>query len=284
MSLSTIRIGILKFGCIGASPLLEMIIDERADREDVKTIVMGTGPSMDPDFCEEVTKKMIEEMPHFVIMVSPNAALKGPKIARELLEEADVTALTISDSPAAKAFYKKDNQGKKVPVAPDKQGFVIITADSMIGARREFLDPTEMVLYNSDVLKVLAASGVIRALQKIIDGIVNGIKKGPVKMPLKKITEQVVIEYGGYHNPYAEAKAYAAYKIAEQVSSITSVACFKKSDATEYIPMVAAGHEMMRTAALLADQAREMEKTEDTVLRTSHKPDGKISERRELRK
>ncbi|MEN9726995.1 MAG: methylene-5,6,7,8-tetrahydromethanopterin dehydrogenase, partial [Pseudomonadota bacterium] len=28
------RLGVLKLGCIGAAPLLDLLLDERADRED----------------------------------------------------------------------------------------------------------------------------------------------------------------------------------------------------------------------------------------------------------
>ncbi|MBD3407174.1 MAG: F420-dependent methylenetetrahydromethanopterin dehydrogenase [Candidatus Lokiarchaeota archaeon] len=279
-----INIGILKFGCIGATPLLEMIIDERADREDISVKVIGTGSSMKPEACEAATSQMIQERPDLVIIVSPNAALKGPKLARKLLEKSTITTLTISDAPASKAFYKKNEEGQKEPYTLVNQGFIIITADSMIGARREFLDPTEMVMYNADVLKVLAATGVFRALHEIIDSMIEGIKINKVLLPTKKITEDVVYEYGGYENPYAEAKAYAAFRMAKEVSGITTRACFRESDSKRYIPLVAAGHELMRSAALLVDEAREIEKSRDSVLRTSHKSDGKISERKELGK
>ena len=34
-----VRIGILKLGCIGSLPLLEFLLDERADRKDVDIMV-----------------------------------------------------------------------------------------------------------------------------------------------------------------------------------------------------------------------------------------------------
>jgi methylenetetrahydromethanopterin dehydrogenase len=40
--------------------------------------------------------------------------------------------------------------------------------------------------------------------------------------------------------------------------------------------MVAAGHELMRAAARLADEAREIEKAGDTVLRTPHSASGAV--------
>ena len=36
------------------------------------------------------------------------------------------------------------------------------------------------------------------------------------------------------------------------------------------MPLLAAAHEMMRTAALMCDEAREIEKSNDTVIRRPH--------------
>ena len=71
--------------------------------------------------------------------------------------------------------------------------------------------------------------------------------------------------------------------IAEAVAGVTSKGCFVEQDATRYIPMVAAGHEMMRSAARLADEAREMEKSVDGVLRTPHGADGRARRKKGLR-
>ena len=49
-----------------------------------------------------------------------------------------------------------------------------------------------------------------------------------------------------------------------------------------YIPAVAAAHELLRAAARLADEAREIEKQNDTVLRTSHGSSGKASKKTKL--
>ena len=48
-----------------------------------------------------------------------------------------------------------------------------------------------------------------------------------------------------------------------------------------YVQMVAAGHEMMRSAARLADEARELEKSNDSLLRTPHAASGEA--RRKVR-
>jgi len=48
----------------------------------------------------------------------------------------------------------------------------------MIGARREFLDPTEMTIYNSDIIKVLAATGAFNLIIEAIDEAIESVKKG----------------------------------------------------------------------------------------------------------
>jgi methylenetetrahydromethanopterin dehydrogenase len=44
----------------------------------------------------------------------------------------------------------------------------------------------------------------------------------------------------------------------------------------KYIPIVSSAHEMMRQAAVLCDEARELEKAGDAVIRKPHKKDGVI--------
>ena len=79
-----------------------------------------------------------------------------------------------------------------------------------------------------------------------------------------------------FKNPYAKSKAIAAYSIACQVSSMNVRACFKTKDYHVYIPLVSAAHEMMSAASKLAYEAREIEKSNDTVVRTAHRRNGSI--------
>ena len=116
------KIGVVKFGCIGAAPLLDLLFDERADRIDLEVRVFTSGAKLDPDSCVWPTEAVIEYKPDLVLSVSPNAALKGPTQSREKLAEAKLPTVTISDGPSSKAFYKKDDEGKiiqnKVPAKP----------------------------------------------------------------------------------------------------------------------------------------------------------------------
>ena len=271
------KLGVLKLGCIGAAPLIDLLLDERADREDINTRAWTCGAKLDPQSCQGPTADLLAWQPQLVILVSPNAALPGPAASRKAIAAAGIPLVVLSDGPSKKAFFKKNEEGKQVMNVPEGQGFLIFPADSMIGARREFLDPTEMSLFNADVIKVLAASGVLRLVQGTLDGLIESIRAGsPPGYPTLTVTADKAVAAGGFGNPYAAAKAYAALSLAETVSAVTADGCFKEQDPARYVTMVAAGHEMMRAAARLADEARELEKGADSLLRTPHAASGGV--------
>ncbi|MFW9921142.1 MAG: F420-dependent methylenetetrahydromethanopterin dehydrogenase [Candidatus Thorarchaeota archaeon] len=278
-----VKVGILKLGCIGAAPLLDYIFDERADREDIEVRGFSSGAKMDEDSGSAALKYLLDYKPQLAIVISPNAALPGPSKMREELQKAGIPTITISDAPSKKAFYEKNEKGKSVPAPPEGQGFIILNADSMIGARREFLDPTEMILFNSDMLKVLAATGYVRFIQTTIDDIIADIAAGKAPdLPAVTVDSETAVDAATFSNPYAHAKAIAAAEMAEHVANLTTAGCFKVQEASKYIPLVAAAHEMLRTAALLADEARELEKGEDTLYRTPHAADGTVLKKEKL--
>jgi methylenetetrahydromethanopterin dehydrogenase len=153
----------------------------------------------------------------------------------------------------------------------------------MLGARRELLDPSEMVLFNSDIIKLLAATGVIRCLQNELDRVIDAMKQGgAVELPTLTVAAETAVAAARMSNPYAAAKAYAALKIAESISSLTTAACFVEQNAQRYVPMVTAAHEMMRAAAALADEAREIEKYNDSVNRSPHSAGGDVGHKSSL--
>nr|HDO81493.1 F420-dependent methylenetetrahydromethanopterin dehydrogenase [Candidatus Bathyarchaeota archaeon] len=269
-----VKIGVVKTGNIGTAPLLELLLDERADRKDIDVRVVGSGAKLNPEQAEEVARKVLEFNPNLVLTVSPNAALPGPSKVREVLAEAGVPTIVISDAPGKKA--KEDIEGKG-------QGYIIINADAMIGARREFLDPIEMALFNADVIKVLAITGALTVIYQEIDKVIDAIKKGEQPtLPRIVVNKNVAVEAANFSNPYAKAKAIAAYEAASTVADLNVEGCFKVQEYEKYVPLVAAAHELMRQAALLADEARELEKAGDSVLRMPHKKSGEIVSKRAL--
>ncbi|MFX1566305.1 MAG: F420-dependent methylenetetrahydromethanopterin dehydrogenase [Promethearchaeota archaeon] len=265
---SPFLLGVLKLGNIGTSPLLELLFDERADREDFNVLLIGSGAKMDEAAAERSTKLLIEQKPHLVLIPSPNAALKGPTKARELLKDAGIPVILLSD------LLPKD---QRETLTEAGFGYVLVPADSMIGARREFLDPTEMVLFNVDVIRVLAATGALRQVQIALDEIISSIAAGKTpQLPALVVNATKAVDAGQFTNPYAKVKARAAYEIAEAVAAINVKGCFKQKEHEKYIPTVASAHEMMRTAARLADEAREIEKYGDSLYRSPHFTDGSL--------
>lgn len=275
MSDKVINLGVLKLGCIGAAPLLDLLLDERADREDLSVRAYTSGAKLDNDSCAETTELILASKPDLIILVCPNAALPGPKASRKAIGEANIPLITVSDGPSKKAYYKKDEEGKQQLIVPDNQGFFILPTDPMIGARREFLDPSEMALFNAEVIKVLANCGVLRFLQNDLDKVIEALKNGDtLPLPRANVSAEKAVTAGGFTNPYAAAKALGALKITETVAAVTSQGCFMEQDPEKYITLVAAGHEMIRVAARLADEARELEKSGNSLLRTPHSTAG----------
>jgi methylenetetrahydromethanopterin dehydrogenase len=269
-----VRVGVLKAGCIGSLPLLEVLLDERAEREDIQVVVFGSGAKVTQEQCVYAAEQILRQDVDLIIFVGPAQTTTGPTEARKIICASGKPAILISDNPAKKII--KDLEGSGF-------GYIIVEADSMIGARREFLDPAEMALYNSEIIKVLTVTGVFNVIVEEIDKVINAIKTGEKpSLPRIVIDGERAVEAAGFSNPYARAKAMAAYELAKQVSAITFEACFKVHEPEIYIPLVAAAHEIMRAAAKLADEAREIEKGNDAVLRKPHFKDGSVGEKRSL--
>jgi len=270
----SIRVGIFKCGNIGTSPLLELLLDELADRKDIRVRTVTTGSKMTLEDVEDAIPKMLEFSSDVLVTISPNAALPGPAKAREAFVSSGKPTIVITDAP-----------GKRVKADLEKQGvgYIVITGDPLIGARKEFLDPTEMALFNSNVSKVLAAAGVYRIVQQEIDKVIYAIGAGqtPV-LPRLVIDITVVRDNSVFINPYARAKAMAAYGMAEKVADINALACFVEKESLKYIPLVASAHEIAQAAARLADEAREMEKCTDSLMRKPHAKDGRLKSKTQL--
>ena len=265
--MQVVKIGFVKLGNIGASRIVDLLLDERADREDIDARVLGTGAKMTPEHAAD-TSRLLDWDPDLVVITSPNAALPGPKRAREMVKEKGKPCIVISDAPAKKAVNDLKENG---------YGYIIIPGDPMIGARREFLDPVEMSLFNADVLSVLTITGVVKLLQEELDAVIDAIRKGgDVKLPQIIATAEKSVERAQFSNPYAKAKAIAAYSMAEKVAELDVKGCFMMKDPKEYVPIVAAAHELLREAAKLAYDARDMEKQTDSLVRRPHARTGGI--------
>ncbi|UCE16999.1 MAG: F420-dependent methylenetetrahydromethanopterin dehydrogenase [Candidatus Bathyarchaeota archaeon] len=261
------KIGVFKCGNIGASPIFELLLDELAERQDIKVRTLTTGSKMGVEDIEETLPKIFEFNPDLIIFMSPNPAIPGPAKVREFLSNKGVPSVVISDSVAKRIKNKLEEQGL---------GYIVIMGDPMIGARREFLDPVEMAIFNSNVLKVLAITGVCRMLHQEIDKLIVALKEGSaITLPRFVIDTDSIRDNSDFQNPYAKAKAMAAYEMVKRVAEIDIKACFVEKEKAKYVPLVACAHELAQAAARLAEEAREIEKYADTLVRKPHSKKGK---------
>ncbi len=256
-----LKIGILKNGTIGSSLLLAFLLDERAEGKRISVYEVTSGAKMHPpEICIKTMEDLLKWGPELILMSSPNAALKGPKATREMA--GNIPTIVVSDAPAKKAVDE---------IKEKNMGYILVNCDSMIGARRPFLDPIEMSIFNADLLKVLAITGpfniIANELNKVIMDMLVG--KTPI-LPQIIINATNAAEAAGFSNPYARAKAMAAFELAASISKLTAKACFVLKERDEYMPLLAAAHEMMSYAAQMCHEAREIEKSNDTVIRRPH--------------
>ncbi|MHC1623493.1 MAG: F420-dependent methylenetetrahydromethanopterin dehydrogenase [Candidatus Methanospirareceae archaeon] len=258
-----VKVGFVKIGNLGISQIVDLALDERAER-DILTRTISTGPKTTPEQALDAIKMMLDFAPDLVIIVTPTTSLLTSGTIKALRKP----YIIISAAPAKKAV----NTLKK-----DGCGYIILTGDALIGARREFLDSTEMALFNSDVLRVLTICGAVQLVQEEMDAVITQIQHGKkIMLPQIIADASVAVDRAKFSNPYAKAKALAAYQMAEKVAEINTRACFIISNVKEYTMTAASAHELMRVAALLADEAREMEKCGDAVLRRPHDDSGAI--------
>lgn len=263
-----VKVGIFRCGNIASSPIFELLLDELADRQDIKTRTVTTGSKMAVEDVEEALPKLLEFNPNMLVLISPNPSIPGPAKVREKLSSSGLPSIVISDAPAKRAKAEMEKQGL---------GYIIITGDPLIGARREFLDPIEMAVFNSNIIKVLAITGVYRIVHQEIDKVIYSIRTGEnPTLPRLIIDINSIRDNSDFKNPYARAKAMAAYGLTEKIAEINTQACFIEKENQKYIPLVACAHEVAQTAARLAEEAREIEKCSDTLVRKPHSKEGKL--------
>jgi len=250
-----VTVTFVKIGYIGTTVIIEALLDERSARTDLKMRTVACGVSMDEADAAEVSKIAAGIESDLYIVVSPNAALPGPKKAREILKETGKPIIAISDEPSRKALKALPEEG---------MGYIVVYGDPMIGAVTAFLDPVEMAIFNGDVLKVLSVEGKKPVLPEIV------------------ITKMTALQHSGLSNPYAYAKGLAAFEMSRNVADLTTEGVFKTEDRLEIIQKVAAAHELIRQAAKLSDEAREIEKSNDSVERIAHFKGGDRRRKTEL--
>ena len=100
---------------------------------------------MGADDVEEALPKIFEFNPEVMVIISPNTALPGPCKSTRRRSNAEKSLESSSLILLANAV--------KGDIEKQGLGYIIITGDPLIGARKEFLDPIEMALFNSNINK-----------------------------------------------------------------------------------------------------------------------------------
>lgn len=259
------KIGFIKLGNVASSLVADLALDEIAERTDIEVRSLSFGAKM-TEREAEMSAELKGWGPQLVVMIGPNAATPGPTAARALYR--DLPTIVISDGPSKKEAREA--------LQAEGFGYIILPFDPLIGAKREFLDPAEMALFNADALKVLSVCGSVRLVQEELDGAMASIIAGSPKLPAILSTPEKCTERMDFKNPYARAKAIGALHMAQTVAGIDAAACFRLKELDRIALTTAAGHEVMRAAARLADEAREMEKSMDSVSRRPHARSGAI--------
>jgi methylenetetrahydromethanopterin dehydrogenase len=266
-----VTVTIVKVGYIGTTTLIDALLDERSARADIKIRVVSSSVQMGEEDAGDAARIAAGVPSDLYICISPNVGLPGPTKVREVLKATGKPIIVIGDEPSRKAAKGLAEEGI---------GTIVIYGDPMISAKAPFLDPVEMALFNSDVLRVLAVTGAFRLIYTTLDRVIDEIKAGKKpELPQLVINKTAALAASDIQNPYAYAKAMAAYEASKEVASLTTEAVFKIEDRKEALPVLAAAHELMRMAAKLADEAREIEKGNDTVVRLAHYKKGDLRRR-----
>jgi methylenetetrahydromethanopterin dehydrogenase len=150
-----VKIGVFKCGNIGTAPMFELLLDELAQRQDISVRTVTTGSKMAVKDVKDALPKIFEFDLDLLVLISPNPAISGPAAAREMALKRGIPTVVMSDAVAKRIRKDLEKQGV---------GYIIVMGDPLIGARRELLDPVEMALFNANILKVLAVTGVFRMI------------------------------------------------------------------------------------------------------------------------
>ena len=269
-----VRVTFIKIGYIATTTLIDALLDERSGRKDLQMRVVSSSVSMDEEAAVDVTKIAVGIPTDLYVVVSPNAAMPGPTKAREALHATGKPVIVVSDEPSRKTLKENPVEGV---------GYIVIMNDPMIGAKQSFLDPVEMALFNSDAIRVLAITGSFRVVQQEIDKVIEQIEKGEKPtLPQVVIEKENALAAAQITNPYAQGKAMAAFEAARRVANLSTEGTFKVDEPERYLPILAAAHELLRQAAKTADEAREIEKANDSAARLAHFSKGETRKKTKL--
>ncbi len=77
-----VKVGVAKLGNIASGVMAELLLDERADREDMQTFMATSGTKLEPADVDRVVSNLKAYQPDFCIVVSPNGVLQPDRCTR----------------------------------------------------------------------------------------------------------------------------------------------------------------------------------------------------------
>jgi methylenetetrahydromethanopterin dehydrogenase len=269
-----VKVTFVKIGYIATTTLIDALLDERSGRKDLQIRVVSSSVSMEEEAAVDVARIAAGIPSDLYVIVSPNAAMPGPTKAREALRATGKPIVVVSDEPSRKTLKENPVEGV---------GYIVVMNDPMIGAKQAFLDPVEMALFNSDAIRVLAVTGSFRIVQQELDKVIEQIGKGEKPtLPQVVVEKENALAAAQIKNPYAQGKAIAAFEAARRVANLSTEGTFKIEEPERYLPILTASHELLRQAAKTADEAREMEKANDSAARLAHFSKGETRKKTKL--
>ncbi len=260
-----VKITFVKIGNITLTTLVDIMIDERGSREDIEATVISSSTKLQPSDVERLFPLIDQVKTDLMIMISPNANLKGPQKLIDNYQD-KYPLLVISD--AADKDLRAQWRDKGI-------GYLIAPFDPMIGAKKDFLDPSEMCLFNGHIISCFSATGVFSYFTNQIDEIINMIKNGEeLSLPTKYLSSKEIVTNTTFSNDFSKPKAYACLEMLAQVGKLNVSGLYVEKDEKVALLKVGAAHEMVRQANLLSDEIREMEKAGNHLAKYPHAKDG----------
>jgi methylenetetrahydromethanopterin dehydrogenase len=277
--INMVKITFVKIGNITLTTLVDIMLDERASRTDIEATVISSSTKMKPEAAERLFPLIDQVETDLIVMVSPNANDKGPQSVIDKYKE-KYPVIVVSDAADKEMRAKWKEEGV---------GYIIAPFDPMIGAKLDFLDPTEMCLFNGYIITAemclfngyiitaFSATGVFAFITKILDDVIDQLKEGKKpELPKNYLSSIGVVSSYPFTNEYSRPKAMAALNILSDAGKLNVNGCFIEKDPERQLIKVAAAHEMVRQASFLADEVRELEKAINHLVRTPHNKEGKV--------
>ena len=262
-----VKITFVKIGNITLTTLIDIMLDERASRTDIEGTVISSSTKMKLSAAERIVPLIDQVETDLMIMISPNASDEGPQsIITKYKNKYPLIVVSDTANKEVRDKWKEDGIG-----------YIIAPFDPMIGAKKDFLDTTEMCLYNGYIITAFSACGVFAYITALLDDVIRQLKEGKKpELPTRNMSSIGIVTSVNFSNEYSRPKALAVLNILTEAGELNVNGCFVEKDKEKSLIKVAGAHEMVRQAAILADEVRELEKTSNHLIKTPHGKEGEL--------